>query len=295
MIKISFIGLGRMGLPMALNLHKAKFDLLAYDHFKPALTSFESQGGKVTNDLSTLAHHAEIVISMMPSQDELFEIYAHDSVFLKELKANIWLIDCSTIGPLASARWHQELSRFKCIDAPVSGGVAAAEAGNLSFMLGSNQKNIDFCRPVFAAMGKNIIEIGAGSLGQAAKICNNLVLANTMAAVSEAFILAQALNLPAPSLQKVLGLSSGQSWVVKNYLPVPGLLPQSPSSHAYKPGFSSKMMLKDLNLAKEVEVHENIELSLTNKTLSIYQDMMVSGMGELDFSSIFTFLDKHHK
>ncbi|NDH08854.1 MAG: 3-hydroxyisobutyrate dehydrogenase [Gammaproteobacteria bacterium] len=295
MIKISFIGLGRMGLPMALNLHKAKFDILAYDQFKPALTSFENHGGKVTSDLVTLAHHAEMVISMLPSQEELFEFYTHDSVFLKALKANIWLIDCSTIGPLASARWHQALSGFKCIDAPVSGGVAAAEAGSLSFMLGSNQKNIDFCRPVFSAMGKNIIEIGAGSLGQAAKICNNLVLANTMAAVSEAFVLAEALNLPAPSLQKVLELSSGQSWVVKNYLPVPGLLPQCPSSHAYKPGFSSKMMLKDLNLAKEVELHEDIELPLTNKTLSIYQDMMVAGMGELDFSSIFSFLDKYNK
>ena len=294
MIKISFIGLGHMGQPMALHLLKAKFDVLAYDNFKPALESFEKQGGKVTSSLEILAQHAEVVISMLPSQDELFQFYAHDSIFLKQLKPQIWLIDCSTIGPIASARWHEELSSFKCIDAPVSGGVAAAEAGSLSFMLGSDQNNIDFCRPIFSAMGKNIIEIGAAGMGQAAKICNNLVLANTMLAVSEAFLLAKKLQLPAHQLKKVLELSSGQSWVVNNYLPVPGLLSQSPACHEYKAGFSNKMMLKDLKLAKEAELHKKIELPLTNQTLNIYQEMIFSGMDELDFSSVYKFLDKHN-
>ena len=292
MIKISFIGLGHMGQPMALHLLKAKFDVLAYDNFKPALASFEKQGGKITSSLETLAQHAEVVISMLPSQDELFKFYAHDSIFLKQLKPQIWLIDCSTIGPIASKRWHQEFSSFKCIDAPVSGGVAAAEAGSLSFMLGSDQHNIDFCRPIFSAMGKNIIEIGAAGMGQAAKICNNLVLANNMLAVSEAFLLAKKLQLPAHQLKKVLELSSGQSWVVNHYLPVPGLLSQSPASHEYKAGFSNKMMLKDLKLAKEAELHEKIELPLTNQTLNIYQEMIFSGMEELDFSSIYEFLNK---
>ena len=290
MLKISFIGLGRMGLPMALNLHQAGFDVLAFDQVASALVCFENLGGKVTKDLRTLATHADIVISMLPSSSNVFEYYAPDSVFLKALTANIWLIDCSTIGPIASARWHQQLAGFKCIDAPVSGGVTAAAAGTLSFMLGTDQKNIDCCRPVFSAMGNHIIEIGAASLGQAAKICNNLVLANTMLAVSEAFVLAEVLHLPATALKTVLELSSGQSWVVSHYLPVPGLLPQSPASHAYKPGFSSKMMLKDLNLAQEVELHAELELPLSNTTLSIYQEMIDAGLGELDFSSIFAYL-----
>lgn len=294
MIKISFIGLGRMGHPMACNLIKGNFDVLAYDNFKPALESFEKEGGKITSDLATLAQHAEVVITMLPSQEELFHFYNKDSKFLKALRPNIWLIDCSTIGPMASRRWHQELEHFKCIDAPVSGGVNAAKAATLSFMLGSNQNNIDFCRPILTAMGENIIEIGGATLGQAAKICNNLVLANTMFAVSEAFLLAQKLNLPASELKKVLELSSGQSWVVNKYLPVPGLLPESPASHEYQPGFSNKMMLKDLKLAKEVELHKKMELPLTNKTLDVYQQMVFSGMADLDFSSIFSFLEKHN-
>jgi 3-hydroxyisobutyrate dehydrogenase len=294
MIKISFIGLGRMGKPMAYNLMKANFDILAYDTFKPASDSFANIGGKVTTDLVKLAEHADVVITMLPSQDELFQLYRQNSDFVGALKAKIWLIDCSTIGPLASRRWHQELAHFKCIDAPVSGGVTAAQAGTLSFMLGSNQSNYDFCRPIFSAMGKNIIEIGGASLGQAAKICNNLVLANTMLAVSEAFLLAQELKLPEQELKKVLEVSSGQSWVVNNYLPVPGLLPQSPASHEYKPGFSNKMMLKDLKLAKDIELHEKIELPLTNKTLDVFQEMIFSGMGDLDFSSVFSFLSKHN-
>jgi 3-hydroxyisobutyrate dehydrogenase len=288
MQKIGFIGLGHMGLPMALGLAK-HFPLMAYDQNPKAREEFQAQRGIVATSLADLAKQAEVIITMLPNGEILLAVYTE---MMAHIPKKTLVIDCSTIGPLASQEWHTLTSNhdFISVDAPVSGGVGAAKEGRLSFMLGGDEAAVQQAMRILSVIGKKLIHTGGPGSGQAAKICNNLVLGNTMIAVSEAFALASHLNLDPHKLHEVLEISSGDSWVIQNYLPVPNLGKQFPADKDYQAGFSGQMMLKDLRLANEAAHHQQHRLDLSLQSQKIYQTMIDQGKGDKDFSFIYQIL-----
>jgi 3-hydroxyisobutyrate dehydrogenase len=285
MTKIGFIGLGHMGLPMALQCSK-KFNLLAYDQNPEACQSFIEMGGKIASSLQAMIKTADVVISMLPNGEILLAVYQD---ILDFIPANTLLIDCSTVGPLASLEWHKlnQTRGLKSVDAPVSGGVKAAAQGSLSFMLGGHPDEVQAAIVYLSSMGKNFIPTGGPGSGQTAKICNNLVLGNTMIAVSEAFILGQNLGLEPNKLLDVLSMSSGNSWVIENYLPIPNLGRSVPADNDYQAGFSAAMMLKDLKLANQAAKQVGKDLELSAKSENLYQELIDNDKGHKDFSYIY--------
>ena len=288
MEKISFIGLGHMGHPIAEGLKNVGNDILAFDIFPPARQSFS---GKTTSNLSELAEHANIIITMLPSGVELLSIYAQKD-FTQKLAKNTLLIDCSTIGPLAAQQFHN--LPFNTIDAPVSGGVIAAQAQQLTYMLGGIEPYLSVAERLLTPISKKILRTGGPGSGQIAKTCNNLVLANTMIAISEAFLLAEKLGLKAQALYEVLKCSSGNCWVVEKYLPIPNIARDVPANNNYTAGFSNKMMLKDLLIAQAAAKSTDLSLSLTEQTINLYALLQTPEDANKDFSYIFDFL-KHHQ
>lgn len=200
MKKIGFIGLGHMGMPMALQLLKHDYSVYGYDTNTESVTSFQQQGGQPYKNMKDLAQKSDILITMLPSAKPLLELYQPENEFIRNIKPNTLLIDCSTVGPIGSLQWHQLAKdhNLMSVDAPVSGGVMAANSGNLSFMIGGEDAACIKAQLILKALGHTFILTGGPGSGQVAKICNNLVLANTMIAVSEAFTLAQALKLAPP-------------------------------------------------------------------------------------------------
>jgi 3-hydroxyisobutyrate dehydrogenase len=290
---IGFIGLGHMGAPMALNLHASGLNVIAYDAYLGAMKNFQAKGGVICYNISDLSQ-ASILMSMLPSEKELFSIYHEKSPLLQGLKPQTLLIDCSTVGPIAAQKWHQLAKRFQLesVDAPVSGGVAAATSGHLSFMIGGKKEAVEKAKHILMHMGERFIETGGETSGQVAKICNNLVLANTMVAISEAFLLAESLGMDASKLQEVLQVSSGNSWVVENYLPLPSLQTNTPANHDYQPGFSAKMMLKDLRLGTDAAKAQKLKLNLSENSEALYASLVKDHAKEIDFSYIYAYLKK---
>jgi 3-hydroxyisobutyrate dehydrogenase len=288
MTQLGFIGLGHMGMPMALQLSQ-QFSVIAYDQNPQACTEFRNLGGQDAPSLEAMLENVHVVISMLPNGRILMSVYQE---IIGLIPKHALLIDSSTIGPLASLEWHAMAKQhgFRSVDAPVSGGVKAAKEGRLSFMLGGSTENIEAAKTYLQPLGKNFIHTGDAGSGQAAKICNNLVLANTMIAVSEAFALANRLQLNPQKLYEVLKTSSGNSWVIENYLPVPNLLKDVPAENDYQAGFSGTMMLKDLKLANEAAKHLEQNLKLSQSSQDIYQDMIDQNQGDKDFSYIYQLL-----
>jgi 3-hydroxyisobutyrate dehydrogenase len=285
MIRIGFIGLGNMGRPIAKGLLDKHFNILAYDVSSKALEAFE---GPKTNLLEDIAKHSEVIITMLPSAQELMRLYEPQSSFFKALQPQTLLIDCSTIGPMASQEWHQ--LAFDTVDAPVSGGVKAAQTNQLTYMIGGLPQAVQKANAILKKIAKRTILTGGPASGQIAKVCNNLILANTMIAVSEAFLISEKLGLDAKKLYEVIQSSSGHSWVTEHYLPVPHVINNVPANHAYQPGFSNPMMLKDLKLANTAAEQFNLKLPLTQISQELYSKICESEKMHLDFSSIFEFL-----
>jgi 3-hydroxyisobutyrate dehydrogenase len=285
---IGFIGLGQMGLPMASGLVDGGFQVLGYDLNPMNLEIFCESGGR-SADLQQLAHNSNIIITMLPSGKQLLEIY---ELLLANLKPNTLLIDCSTVGTLASKLWHQKVNEkgLRSVDAPVSGGVIAAKNKTLTFMLGGDTQEVQMAQQILNSIGTQFIHTGSKTSGQTAKICNNLILANNMAALSEAFVLAEQLGLEKNKFLEVVQKSSGNSWVVEKYLPIPNLKDNVPANQNYELGFSTQMMAKDLGLVEECCQQVGIELNLTETTLKIYQEMLQENLGNKDFSYIYQFL-----
>lgn len=286
---IGFIGLGHMGFPMAVQLLKHDFNVYAYDPIASTREQFQTMGGHTTEDTESIAKVADIIITMIPSEKHLFEIYNH--AFVRHLKKSSLCIDCSTVGPIASGKWHSLLNdaQIPHLDAPVSGGVAAATQGHLTFMVGGAEELLKKATPILSAMGLNIIHTGENGTGQAAKICNNLILASNMIAASEAFKLAKAFGLPFEKLHQIASNSSGQSWVLDKYVPVPHLLENVPANKDYQPGFSCQMMLKDLNIVEQAMQEYGLSLELTHKSYEIYQKIIEQNLGHKDFSFVYAF------
>ncbi len=252
MARIGFIGLGNMGLPMALNLRKAGHSVAGFDVTTTAIEKLAAGGGTAADGIKAAASNVDAVISMLPSGREVREVYLNAGV-LDAVTPDTLLIDCSTID-VDSARTVSVAAREKglaMLDAPVSGGVAGAQAATLTFMVGGTDQAFARAKPLLEAMGKTIVHAGPSGNGQAAKICNNMVLGISMIAVSEAFVLAERLGLDAQKLFEISSKSSGQCWSLTSYCPVPGPVPTSPANRDYQPGFTAAMMLKDLRLAQE--------------------------------------------
>jgi 3-hydroxyisobutyrate dehydrogenase len=285
MTRIAFLGLGNMGGLMAANLVKAGREVCGYDLAPPLCTAAAQSGVHVAASAGAAAHGADVVVSMLADGKDVLSLWTE---LLPQAVQGVLFIDCSTID-IATAREVHRKAQDACalsVDAPVSGGVAGARAGTLSFMCGGDSAAIDKARPILADMGKTIIPCGGAGLGQAAKICNNMMLAATMIVTCEAFTLAEKLGLTPQALFDVASVSSGQSWSLTSYCPVRGLTLASPANDGYKPGFMASLMLKDLKLAQEEATSAGAPTPLGALALQLYALYVASGQGASDFSGI---------
>ncbi len=291
MAKIAFIGLGNMGGPMAANLAKAQHHVTAFDLSEEALKTAVEKGAHKAASAAEAVKGAEIVVTMLPAGKHVRAVYETD--VLPNVAKGTLLIDCSTID-VDSARHVAALADkagMEMIDAPVSGGVGGATAGTLTFMVGGKDGAFAKARPVLEKMGKNIVHAGGSGNGQAAKICNNMVLGVSMIAVSEAFMLAKRLGLDAQKLFDVASTSSGQCWSLTSYCPVPGPVPTSPANRDYQAGFTAAMMLKDLVLAQQAANAARASTPLGAEAAQLFNMFVNSGHGAKDFSGIVKMLD----
>jgi 3-hydroxyisobutyrate dehydrogenase len=282
---IAFIGLGNMGGPMASNLSRAGHQVVGFDLAKEAREAVARDGVAIAASVRESVKGADVVITMLPSGDPVIKVW---NEVLEEATTGALFIDCSTID-VADARVAHGLAAQKgvdSLDAPVSGGVAAARAGTLTFMIGGTETAFARGRPILERMGRRVVHCGHSGNGQAAKICNNMILGISMIAVSEAFVLAEKLGLSHQALFDVVSLSSGQCWALTSYCPVPGPVPGSPANHDYRPGFSAALMLKDLKLARDAADNAGVEAVLGKQAAQIYQSFAQDGQGSTDFSGV---------
>lgn len=293
MALIGFVGLGHMGLPMAINLVKAGHQVTGYDLLDSAKKEFLQANGQIATSIRELAQDKEVLITMLQTGKQVLQVCdGKDGLFNYAKKGSLYL-DCSTIDVQSSRELHQlaQMHQIDMVDAPVSGGVAGAKAATLTFMVGGEDSVFDKAKNFLAHMGKNIIHAGGAGSGEAAKICNNMILGASMIAISEAFILGKKLGLTPKQLFEVVSNSSGQCWSLSKYVPVAGILENVPANNEYKPGFAANMMLKDLNLSQEAahSVHANTPLGA--RATALYQQFIDQGFGELDFSAIIKQLE----
>ena len=292
MSSIAFIGLGHMGGPMALNLAKAGHQVAVYDRDAAVLARVAKQGCRPASGVADAVKTAGAVITMLPAGRHVAEVYLGAGGVLGGAQPGALLIDCSTID-VATARLvgaQAQAKGFAMLDAPVSGGVAGAVAATLTFMVGGEAGAFERGKPILAAMGKTVVHAGGAGTGQAAKICNNLILGISMIGVAEAFVLAEQLGLEAGKLFEVASKSSGQCWALTSYCPVPGPVPASPANRDYQPGFTAQMMLKDLRLAAEAGASGRVASPLGAQAAQVYQLMENAGMGSTDFSGVIKLL-----
>ncbi|MCR9256147.1 MAG: 3-hydroxyisobutyrate dehydrogenase [Alphaproteobacteria bacterium] len=289
---IGFIGLGNMGGPMAANLIKAGHRVTGFDLSATSLDAFKSAGGCPAASVQEAVKGAKAVVTMLPAGKHLRAVYLGEDGVLSALTEPTLLVDCSTVD-VESARAVAAAAAERnhaMIDAPVSGGVGGAEAGALTFMVGGEEEALDCARPLLEAMGKTIVHAGGAGNGQAAKICNNMVLGISMIAVSEAFTLAEKLGLSHQALFDISSKASGQCWSLTTYCPVPGPVPTSPANRDYQPGFTAAMMLKDLKLAQEASAGVGATTPLGAEAGQVYQLFCNAGNEEVDFSGVIKML-----
>lgn len=292
MARIAFIGLGNMGLPMAVNLIKAGHQVEGVDVNPASVAKLKEAGGTPVEFAHVAAARADAVITMLPAGQHVRDVYLGPNGIVATANPGTLLIDCSTID-VDTARAVASAAEAKglfMVDAPVSGGVGGATAGTLTFMVGGTSQAYQRAEPILQKMGKTIVHAGGAGNGQAAKICNNMILGISMIAVSEAFVMAEKLGLDHQKLFDISSKSSGQCWALTTYCPVPGPVPTSPANRNYEPGFTVAMMLKDLRLAQEAAraVGANAEMGAEAERLySAYAD---SGEAGRDFSAIVRFI-----
>ena len=292
MARIGFIGLGNMGLPMAANLVKAGHEVAGFDLVHSLTGKLAAIGGAAAETTAAACRGADAIITMLPASEHVRDVYCAAGGAIDAAGAGALLIDSSTID-VATAREVAARAAGKglaMVDAPVSGGVAGAEAGTLTFMVGGPDAAFARARPILEAIGKTIVHAGGSGNGQAAKICNNMILGVSMIAVSEAFLLAEKLGLDAQRLFDIASKSSGQCWSMTSYCPVPGPVPTSPANRGYQAGFTAAMMLKDLKLAQDAARGANTATPLGAAAAELYGSFAGHGHAGEDFSAIIRFL-----
>jgi 3-hydroxyisobutyrate dehydrogenase len=292
MARIGFIGLGNMGLPMAQNLIKAGHAVEGCDVNAAAVEKVVSAGGAAASTVKVAASRADVVLTMLPSGAEVRDVYLSDGGVLASANPGTLLIDSSTIDvdTARSVAAAAEARGLSMVDAPVSGGVGGAQGATLTFMVGGPEAAFVRARPILEAMGKTIVHAGGAGNGQAAKICNNMILGISMIGVCEAFLLAEKLGLQAQKLFDISAKSSGQCWSLTTYCPVPGPVPTSPANRDYQPGFTAAMMLKDLQLAQDAARAAGASTPLGAGAAALYRLFVSHDQGSQDFSGIIRFL-----
>ncbi|KCZ52042.1 3-hydroxyisobutyrate dehydrogenase [Hyphomonas pacifica] len=288
MTKIAFIGLGNMGSGMCANLCKAGHDVSAFDLNTDAVKAAAQQGAKPAATLVDAVSGADVIVSMLPAGKHVLSVYFGDDGVASHTAPGTLFLDCSTISveDAREAASKAEAAGFPMVDAPVSGGTAAADAGTLTFMVGGPDEAFATAKPILDAMGKNIFHAGGSGNGQAAKIANNMLLGISMIGTCEAFNLAEKLGLDAQTFYDISSTASGQCWSMTSYCPAPGPVPTAPSNRDYKPGFAVAMMLKDLHLAAGAAKAAGADIMLGEMAEKIYEDLDSRGYGDLDFSGV---------
>ncbi len=288
-MNIGFIGLGNMGLPMAINLLKAGHHVTGFDLVQSQSEAFAAAGGTLSTNANAAANKADILITMLPASRHVESVYLGESGLLANANPKTLLIDCSTISPkvaqaVASAA---KAKGFAMVDAPVSGGTAGAQAATLTFMVGGESSVVECIRPVLEKMGKNIFHAGASGAGQTVKVCNNMLLGIQMLGTSEALRLGIANGMDPKVLSDIMSKSSGRNWTLELYNPCPGVMENVPSSRGYAGGFGVDLMLKDLGLATENAQDLDASIPLGQLAQELYEAHSKAGNGQLDFSSVF--------
>ncbi len=291
MTSIAFIGLGNMGGPMAANLVKAGHNVTGFDLSAASCNQARGDGLSIASSTVDAVRDAEIVVTMLPAGKHVLSVWAD---ILPSVKEGTLLIDCSTIDVESARKAHgmaQEQARnLTSLDAPVSGGVGGAKGATLTFMAGGAKQAFDRAEPILSKMGKKVVHCGEAGAGQAAKICNNMILGISMIGVSEAFVLAEKLGLSHQALFDVASTSSGQCWSLTTYCPVPGPVPTSPANNDYKPGFAAALMLKDLKLAQEAALASGASTPMGAEAAQLYALFANAGHDGDDFSGIINFI-----
>lgn len=285
MANIAFIGLGNMGGPMAANLVKAGHKVTAFDLVAASRDQAKADGAAVADSAVTSVKDADVVVTMLPAGKHVLSVW---NEVVPAMKKGALIIDCSTIDVDSAKQAHALAAKhgMSSVDAPVSGGTVGAKGATLTFMCGGDDTAFAAAKPVLEKMGKKLVHCGAAGAGQAAKICNNMILAISMIGVGEAFALGEKLGLSHQALFDVASTSSGQCWALTTYCPVPGPVPTSPANNGYKPGFASALMVKDLTLAQDAANSTGAATPLGKHAQEIYQAFDAAGNGGVDFSGI---------
>ena len=285
MATIAFIGLGNMGGPMAANLVKAGHKVVAFDLVAASRDQAMADGASVAESSVAAVKGADAVITMLPAGKHVLSVWTD---VIPSMSKETLIVDCSTIDVESAKEAHTLAAKhgMASVDAPVSGGTGGAKGATLTFMCGGEDKAFAAAKPVLEKMGKRIVHCGGGGAGQAAKICNNMILGISMIAVGEAFALAEKLGLSHQALFDVASTSSGQCWSLTSYCPVPGPVPTSPANNDYKPGFASALMVKDLTLAQDAAKAAGAATPLGKHAQEIYKAFDAAGHGGVDFSGI---------
>lgn len=285
MATIAFIGLGNMGGPMAANLVKAGHKLVAFDLMEASRKQAKSDGATVADSAAAAVKGADVVVTMLPAGKHVLSVWTD---IISALSKGTLLIDCSTIDVESAKAAHALAAKhgMASVDAPVSGGTGGAKGATLTFMCGGEESAFGAARPILEQMGKKIVHCGGAGAGQAAKICNNMILGISMIAVGEAFALAEKLGLSHQALFDVASTSSGQCWSLTTYCPVPGPVPTSPANNDYKPGFATALMLKDLSLSQDAAKAAGAATPLGQHAQEIYKAFDAAGHGGVDFSGV---------
>jgi 3-hydroxyisobutyrate dehydrogenase len=287
-MRIGFIGVGHMGLPMCANLVKAGHGVRAYDVVEANLARAVAAGAARAESVAACVGDAEAVVTMLPSSPHVRSVYCGASGVIAHARRGTLLVDSSTIDPLTAREvaFDARARALAMVDAPVSGGTAGAEAGTLTFMVGGSGADFEAARPLLACMGRNVVHCGASGNGQVAKICNNMMLAVGMIATSEAMTLAAKLGMDPKVFAGIVNTSSGRCWSSDTYNPYPGVLEGVPASRGYAGGFGADLMLKDLSLVTEAARTASVPVLMGALAQQIYQKHSADGHGGKDFSSV---------
>jgi 3-hydroxyisobutyrate dehydrogenase len=292
MTRIGFIGVGTMGLPMAVNLVKKGFAVTAYDLNAQAVKAAVAAGMTAAASAAEAVAGADIVITMLPSSPHVESVYGGDGGVINAARKGTLCIDMSTVDPAASRRVAAAAAErgLRFVDAPVSGGTPRAIDGTLAIMVGASGEDFQAALPALQAMGANVIHVGPVGSGEVAKLCNNLIAGVTAVAVSEAFRIAEGFGVDAKTVTEVIAKSSGNTWVMENMHPVPGLVARAASSNDYAPGFMTDLMCKDVGLAVDAARNLRIPLFVAPAAQQVYRLASSHGLARKDFTSVYSFL-----
>jgi 3-hydroxyisobutyrate dehydrogenase len=291
-MKIGFIGTGTMGQPMLANLVKKGFEVVAWDVVPAALDAAARLGAARAGSIREASAASDLVITMLPSSANVEAVYLSADGLIDAPIAGRLCVDMSTIDPGTSQRVAARLNerRIRFLDAPVSGGVGGAAAGTLAIMVGGDARDLEEARPALAAMGSNVIHVGAVGAGEVAKLCNNLISGSALIAVAEAFRIGEAFGVDPQILTNVIAKSSGATWVMEHMHPVPGIVDSAASSRQYAPGFMTDLMAKDLALAVNAAREKRVPVAVAAAAQQLYRMASSHGLGREDFSAVYKFL-----